>query len=111
MLFDGSERALRSLAAAHTLAARAASRLTLLVVAANAEDYERRRQQARSWLAGRGGTAKFVWLKSRDAQSVVQAVGAERASALLWHEEAAAPDPRALRRLLAEVGCPLILVS
>lgn len=111
MLFDGSERALRSLTAAHTLAARAASRLTLLVVADNAEDYEHRRQQARSWLAERGGTAKFAWLRSRDAESVAQAVGAERASALIWHEEAAVPDPRALRRLLAEVGCPLILVS
>lgn len=111
MLFDGSERALRSLAAAHTLAARAASRLTLLVVADKADGYERRRQQARSWLAERGGTAKFVWLKSRDAESVVEAVGAEHASALIWHEETTAPDPRALRRLLAGVGCPLILVS
>jgi nucleotide-binding universal stress UspA family protein len=111
MLFDGSERSLRALAAAHTLAARAATRLTLLVVADNAEDYERRRQQARSWLAEQGGTAKFVWLKSRDAKSVAQAAGAEHASALIWHEETAAPDPRALRRLLAEMGCPLILVS
>lgn len=111
VLFDGSEHALRSLAAAHTLAARAASRLTLLVVSDSAEDYERRRQQARSWLAERGGTAKFAWLKSRDAESVAQAVGAERASALIWHEETAPAEPRALRRLLAEVGCPLILVS
>jgi nucleotide-binding universal stress UspA family protein len=112
MLFDGSERSLRALAAAHTLASRAASRLTLLVVAENAEDYDRRRQQARSWLAEQGGTAKFVWLKSRDAKSVAQAAGAEHASALVWHEETAAPpDPRALRRLLAEMGCPLILVS
>lgn len=111
MLFDGSERSLRSLAAAHTLAATASARLTLLVTADNAQDYDRRRQQARSWLAERGGAAKFVWLKGRDVASVVEAVGAENASALLWHETEAPADPRALRALLSELGCPLILVS
>jgi nucleotide-binding universal stress UspA family protein len=111
MLFDGSERSLRSLAAAHTLAARASSRLTLLVTADNAEDYDRRRRQARSWLAEQGGAAKFVWLKSRDVANVVEAVGAEHASALLWHEGDTPADPRALRSLLSQLGCPLILVS
>jgi nucleotide-binding universal stress UspA family protein len=111
VLFNGSERAMRSLAAAHMLAARAGTRLTLLVTAGTTEDFERLRQQTRSWLAERGAVARFVWLKSRDVESVVQAVGAENASALLWHEADAPAEPRALRRLLSELGCPLILVS
>lgn len=111
MLFDGSERATRALATSQALAARAHARLTALVTAETTEDYERLRKQARSWLAERGAAARFVWLKSRDVESVAQAVTAENASALLWHEKDEPADPRALRRLLSELSCPLILVS
>lgn len=111
MLFDGSERAMRSLPVAHALAARAGTRLTLLVTADTPEDFERLRQQARSWLAQRSAAARLVWLKGRDVESVVDAVRAENASALLWHEKAEPADPHALRRLLSELGCPLVLVS
>lgn len=111
LLFDGSERATRALAVAHTLAAKTNARLTLLVMADTTENFDQLRQKARLWLAERGAAARFVWLKSRDVETVVQAVGAENASALLWHEETAPADPRLLRRLLAELGCPLVLVS
>lgn len=111
MLFDGSERAMRALAAAHALAKRAYARLTVLVMADDAEEFERLRRQARSWLAEQGAAARFIGLKSRDVESVAQAVSAENASAFLWHEKDEPADPRALRRLLSELSCPLILVS
>jgi nucleotide-binding universal stress UspA family protein len=111
LLFDGSERGMRALAAGHALAMRAGTRLTLLVIAGSAEEFDRRRQQARSWLGERGGAARYVWLKNRDVESVAQAVGVENASTLLLQEDAAPSDRRLLRSLLAELGCPLVLIS
>jgi hypothetical protein len=111
LLFDGSERGMRALAAGHALAMRAGTRLTLLVTGGSAEEFDRCRQQARSWLVERGGAARYVWLKQRDVESVAQAVGVENASALLLHEDAAPSDRRLLRSLLAELGCPVVLVS
>ncbi|MDH3286876.1 MAG: hypothetical protein OEP48_04005 [Betaproteobacteria bacterium] len=111
LLFDGSERGMRALAAGHSLAVRAGTRLTLLVTADSAEEFDRRRQQARSWLVERSAVARYVWLKSRDVESVARAVGAENASALLLHEHVTPNDRRLLRSLLSELGCPLVLVS
>lgn len=110
-LFSGSERGMRSLAAAHALATRAGTRLTLLITADTAEEFDRWRQQARSWLVPRGAAARYAWLKGRDVESILEAVGAENASAFVLHEDEAPADRRALRSLLAELGCPLILVS
>jgi len=111
VVFDGPEHGMRSLAAAHALATRAATRLTVLITAHTAEDFDRRRQQARTWILAQGAAARYVWLKGRDIEGVLQAVGAENASALLLHEDEAPADRRALRSLLAELGCPLVLVS
>lgn len=111
LIFDGSERGMRALAAGHALAMRAGTRLTLLVTAGSADEFDHRRQLARLWLVERGGAARYVWLKNRDVESVAQAVGVENASALLLHEDAAPSDRRLLRSLLAELGCPLVLVG
>jgi len=111
VLFDGSKRGMRCLAAAHALATRAGTRLTLLINADTADDFDRRRQQARSWLVSQGAAARYTWLKGPDMENVLQAVGTENASALLLHEDEAPADRRALRSLLAELGCPLVLVS
>ncbi len=111
VLFDGAERGMRSLAAAHALATRAATRLTVLVTADTMKDFDRRRQQARAWVLAQGAAARYVWLKGRNIEGVLQAVGAENASALLLHEDEAPADRRVLRGVLTELGCPLVLVS
>ena len=111
VLFDGTERGMSSLAAAHALATRAATRLTVLITAATAEEFEQRRQQARSWLMAQNAAARYTWLKDQDVASLVRALGAEHASAFVLHENEAPADRRALRSLLAELGCPLVLVS
>lgn len=111
VLFDGSKRGMRSLAAAHALATRAATRLTLLINADTMEEFDQRRQQARSWLVTQGSAARYAWLKGSDIDSIRQALGDENASVFVLHEEEAPADRRALRGLLAELGCPLVLVS
>ncbi len=111
VLFDGTERGMSSLAAAHALATRAATRLTVLITAATAEEFEQRRQQARSWLMAQNAAARYTWLKDQDVASLVRALGAEHASACVLHENETPADRRALRSLLAELGCPLVLVS
>jgi len=110
VLFDGPERGMRSLVAAHALATRAATRLTLLIIANTAEEFDQRREQARSWLVTQGSAARYAWLKGRDVDSIRQALGNENASAFVLHEGTPA-DRRARRGLLAELGCPLVLVS
>jgi hypothetical protein len=110
-LFDGSERARHALAAAHALAATAGTRLTVLVPAEDGGEFARQRQEAKTWLEERDSAARFVALRSREMPAVVDAVSKERAAALVWHDPTAPEDRPALRALLSELGCPLVLVS
>jgi len=111
VVFDGTERGMRSLAAAHALAARASARITVFIAADTAEEFGQRREHARSWLVTQGSTARYTWLKGRDVDSIVRALGGENASAFVLHEDEAPADRRVLGTLLAELGCPLVLVS
>ncbi len=111
VLFDGSERAWRALSAAHALAATAGTRLVLLVAADGAGEFERLRDEVRSWLVERGAMARFLRLRSRGAADVVQAAKAEGAAALLWCGAAVPADRETLRALLAALGCPLVLIT
>ncbi|MBM3356950.1 MAG: hypothetical protein FJY54_04395 [Betaproteobacteria bacterium] len=110
-LFDGSERAWHALAVAHALAATARTRLTVLVPAEDAGEFARRRQEARAWLEERDSMARFVQLLGKEMRVVLDAVRKERAAALVWHDPTAPKDRAALRALLSELGCPLVLVS
>jgi nucleotide-binding universal stress UspA family protein len=110
LLFDGSERALRALAAAHALAATAQTRLALLVPAESAEEFGRLRELAKAWLSAHGATARFLWLRRRDVPDVAQAVRAENAAVLLWHGGASPEDRRRARALLSALACPVVLM-
>lgn len=111
LLFDGSRPAWRTLSVGFALAATAETRLTLLVLAENREEFERLRELAKTWLAERGAAARFVWLRSREVASVVEAVTAEGAAALVWHDETARQDRRGFHALLSALRCPLVLIS
>lgn len=111
VLFDGSEQAWRALAVAYALAATAEARLALLVSAPTAEEFEGLHELAKTWLAERGAVARFIWLRSREVASVVEAVTAEGAAAVVWYDETARQDQRKFRALLSALGCPLVLIS
>lgn len=111
LLFDSSERAQRALEVAFALAATAGTRLTLLVLAADREEFERLRDAARAWLAQRDATVRFRWLRSREPAAVAEALRAEDTAALLWHDENTAQDRQRFHALHAVVSCPIVLLS
>lgn len=110
LLFDGSRGAWRALSVAYALAATAGTRLTLLVLAEERDAFERARELARAWLAERGATARFVWLRNLDTAGMAQIVKAEEAVALLQHDGTVAQDRERFRTLLAALGCPLVMI-
>ena len=108
LLFDGTPRGWRALAAAHAVAAMARTRLSLLVLASGREEFERLREAARAWLAERDASARFNWLRSGALSDIVTLATAEDAAALFWYGPAL--DRRRLDALLAGLRCPLVLI-
>lgn len=111
LLFDGTPRAWRALAAAYALAATAETRLALLVLAQSREEFERLREPVRAWLNERGATARFNWLRSAEIANVVAATNAEDAAALLWYDRTLPQDRRRFDALLSGLRCPLVLIN
>lgn len=111
VFFDGSPRAWRALAAAHSLAGEAGARLALLIPARTTKEFEQLRDRAKAWLVAQDAAARFVRLKSREPAEVARAARAEHAVVLLWHDEDAPGEDRGFRALLGALGCPLVLVT
>lgn len=111
LLFDGTPRAWRALAAAYALAATARTRLALLVPARSREEFEQMREAVRAWLGERGATACFNWLRSSEVSEVAAGANAEDAAALLWYDRTLLQQSRCVDALLAALCCPLVLIN
>lgn len=109
-LYDRSPAALRALAAALALARTTRTELVLLIVAADAESFVALRGQAEAWLAQHGQAARYLWLPTRDAAAIGQAVRAQSGAALLWYGEETPADWRAFSTLVGALDCPVVLV-
>lgn len=109
-LYDRSTAALRALAAASALAQTTRTELVLLIVAAEAESFFALREEAEAWLAQHGRAARCLWLPTRDASAVGQAVRAQSGAALLWYAEETPVDWRAFSTLVSALDCPVVLV-
>jgi len=108
VLFDGTPRGLRALAAAQAVAGIAKTRLAVLIFAPDVAGFGRLRDEARAWLDQRDATARFAWLRSIEVPEVVALTGAEDAVGLFWHEPAL--ERQRLDALLAGLRCPLVLI-
>jgi nucleotide-binding universal stress UspA family protein len=111
VLFDGSEQALRALEVACALAATAGSRLIVLVLASDKEEFGRLRDSARRWLASRDRAVQFKWLRSRLLSGIGEAMRNEDAAVLIWHDVGTAQAGRELAALSAVLHCPVVLLS
>lgn len=111
VLFDGSERALRALDVARALAATAGSRLMVLVLASDREEFERLRDSARHWLASHDLAVQFKWLHSRRPSDVVETIQGERAAVLVWHDAGTAQARQELAALRLVLHCPVVLLG
>ena len=110
LLHDQSTAALRALAAASALAQTTRTELVLLIVAAEVVSFFALRGEAEAWLAQHGRAARCLWLPTRSASAIGQAVRARSGAALLWYAAETPVDWRAFSTLVNALECPVVLV-
>ncbi|MGE5240415.1 MAG: universal stress protein [Bacteroidota bacterium] len=107
-VYDGSAESARALLLARRLAQTESATLTVLVVARDADDAQRLRQQAAGHLAGSGLAVDYVTLMDADAADVAQAAR-RRATGTLVLAANLLLKSGTLEQLLTELDCAVIL--
>ena len=110
VLFDGSMAAAATLAVGLRLARAAGRPCLVLVVAADAQTYRERAQQA-GWAVGGGTEVSMQRLQDTDPAALSAAVNAMRAAALVLPAGYAEGDLNRLDALRSRLRCDLLLVT
>jgi len=108
-VYDGSAESARALLLARRLVQSESDTLTVLVVARNADDAQRLRQQAAGHLAGSGLAVDYVTLLDAGAADVAQAARRHATGTLVLAANLPLKSG-ALEQLLAELDCAVFLV-
>jgi len=109
VLFDESDSAPRGLEVGCAIARVIATELIILLPASGTATFEARRGRARRWLAERGVAARYLGIAFGDV-ALAAAVRSQGAGALVWPNPPDRPLLPALARLIAQVGCPVIVL-
>lgn len=110
VLFDGSMAAAATLAVGLRLARASGRPCVVLVVAADAQTYRERAQQA-GWAVGGGAQVSMQRLIDTDPDALSTAVNSLRAAALVLPSDYAEGDIARLDALRARLRCDLLLVT
>jgi len=108
-VFDASPAAYRTLGAALLFASQREIAMLVVVLAGDSAQFERRREQARQWLARRGRPARYLHAARFDAVRLLELVRAERAAGLVLPQECEVVQQNAFLSLLANTSCPVFV--